>query len=154
MKHCITNTNETYKRPRGVKVESIIQLMLLLVGLSGVMYIRGSHYQKSDWSEAATIYSSPTRSDLTDAEASIRIEGAQEAGSPLLFIFNDYDESENYILDTGAGNKIVLDSRTATLQFPAAGVYYIKLWKKEGDNWQLAHREKLIIEDHVTVVSR
>ncbi len=154
MKHCNTNTDVLYNRPRGIKLESIIQLLLLFIGLSGVMYIKGSHYQKSDWSEAAAAYSPAPPIDRKTSVATFRIEGAQETGSPLLFILSEYDENEQYLLDTGAGNKIVLEDKTATLRFPAAGLYDVKLWKKEGNTWRLTHRKKLLIEDHVTVVSR
>ncbi len=153
MKHCNTINDTMYKKNRGVKLESLVQLLLLLIGLSGVLYISRSHHHKVDWQETAT--SGNPAYDISlevAAKETFHIEGAREAGAPLLLVIDNYDENESYVLDTGAGNKIVLEDSATTLRFPAAGIYDLKLWIKDGENWQLAQRKKLQIEEEATVV--
>lgn len=137
------------KRSGGL--ETVFQIMLLVIGLGGVWYIRVQHNSNDDTPVITTNEVQPTKEAVKSQL--LQIIGTPEAGATIRFEIPGFQKEDRYLLDTGWGKHLVLQGSSTEFVYPQAGYYEVKLWRKVADQWHIVSRENLQVDNRIRVVS-
>lgn len=152
MKHSFTNHLQAQSMPRrSGGLETVFQIMLLVIGLGGVWYIRVQHNTNDDNPVITTDQVQLTKGDGT--APFLQIIGTPEAGATIHFEIPGFRKQDRYLLDTGWGKHLVLQGSSTEFVYPQPGYYEVKLWRKIDNQWCLVSKENLQVDNRIRVVS-
>ncbi len=140
------------------KIENLLLLILLSVGLCGFCYTYNSPNEPSQdiaWGQSGKIQSAMAVQNWESLDdIALEVEGIQEAGMPVEFFIQGYNDLADFVLDLGNGQKIKATGEKVSFTYPQRGDYQVSLLVSyEGTN-QLLHQETLRIRGENLVAGR
>ncbi len=145
------------------QIENYLLTLLVIIGLVGALYLFSTAFKNpgrhSGSGLTTHVPDSPkekavpatAKQPAVPAEPQLIITGPKDAEELLFFTITQFDERKQYELHLGNGMTIYPNDKVTRYRFPASGTYNIKLMVKDQEVVSTVHREKLRIQDAITV---
>ncbi len=154
MQHEITPNSPT---TNSFKIENVLLLLLLAVGLCGFCYTYHAPTQDNQemaWGQSGKIHTTAINVGESLEDVAFQVEGIQEVGLPVEFMIQGYNEQADFILDLGNGQKIKATGEKVTFTYPKRGNYQVSLLVSYEGSKQVLHQETLKIRGENLVAGR